>query len=180
MLLPPQGKDSSHASPVPVWDPPHGSKSSKNFSNASPSHGLLLFLKLLAWVTCMRCSLSGTNCPSVSPSQGHQHAPGWAPISTGPTEACSHGIISFFKAHPPALGQWLPAPQQTSIGCRGIACLAMVFNTSCRAISALASRALGHLGALLMFSGRTEKFSVGHQGVSRKGKAKHLKHHTKM
>lgn len=52
-------KDSSHSSSGPGWGPSHGNQSSRNFSSASPSHGLqfficsshFFFLLLLLWKT---------------------------------------------------------------------------------------------------------------------------------
>ena len=55
-LLPPQGEDSSHSSPAPVWGPSHGRQSFTYFSNVSPSHRLQFF----------------TNCSSMGPFHGVQ------------------------------------------------------------------------------------------------------------
>jgi len=85
-------------------------------------------------------------------STASKPAPAWATLSTGPqvlAGACSsmgspqgHSLL---WAHPPAQHRvpstgyrWISAPPWTSIGCRGTACLTMVFSTGCRGISVLA------------------------------------------
>ena len=41
--FPPQGEDSSHSSPAPVWSPTHARQFSKNCSNVSPSYEVQSF-----------------------------------------------------------------------------------------------------------------------------------------
>jgi len=92
------------------------------------------------------CTPHGVTSPVSKP------APVWAPFSTGPqvlagacSSAGSHGVTASFR-HPPVLA-WGPfhrlqAPPWTSMGCRGTACLTMVFIMSCKGkLSAPMSRA---------------------------------------
>ena len=91
----------------------------------------------LAWVP------HGVTSPASKP------APAWAPVSTDPQVlpgACSSA--GFPRGHsllqaPTCSGvgsspgcRWISAPPWTSLGCRGTACLTMVFPTGCRGISA--------------------------------------------
>ena len=76
-----------------------------------------------------------------------QTAPAWAPLSIGPARSCSStgfpwGHSLLWASTCPGEGsstdcKWISAPPCTSLGCRGTACLTMVFTTGCRGISAL-------------------------------------------
>ena len=155
LLLPPQGEDSSHSSPAPAWGPSHGRQSSMNFSSVSPSHRLQFFTNCTSVgpfheVQSFRNRLLQHGSPAgsqVLPANLLQHgllypwghrscqepAPAWA----------SHRVTASF-GHPPALAwgplsrgcRWISAPLWTSMGCRGTACLTMVFPMGCRGISA--------------------------------------------
>ena len=101
----------------------------------------------------MGCSSSQT-APAWVPygvtSPARKPAPAWAPLSTGPQVlpgACSS--VGFPMESWPSLGvstcsgvgssrgyRWASFPPWTSLGCRGTACLTMVFTTGCRGISA--------------------------------------------
>jgi len=98
----------------------------------------------------MGCSPSGTGCSSVGPhgvtSPASKPAPVWAPLSTGPQVlpgACSQrGLptgsqlpsgIHLLRHGVPSMGcRWVSAPPWTSMGCRGTACLTMVFSMGCK------------------------------------------------
>ncbi|KAK4825641.1 hypothetical protein QYF61_001426, partial [Mycteria americana] len=124
-----KGEDFSHSSPAPAWGPSHRRQSSTNFSNEQAAP---------AWVS------NGVTSPASKP------APAWASLSMGSRVlpgACS--IAGFPRGH--SLFQastcssmefstccnWIPPPPWTSMGCRGTACLTMVFTMGCRGISAL-------------------------------------------
>ena len=109
-----------------------------------------------AWVPSMGCSPSGADCSSVGPPRGHKpcqqtcfgvgsslHG------TTGPQVlpgACSstgfprgHSLLwaSTCSGVGSSTGcRWISAPPWTSMGCRGTACLTMVFPMGCRGISA--------------------------------------------
>jgi len=77
---------SSHSSPVPAWDPSHGTQSSVNFSNMSPSYGLQFFM----------------NCSSVGPFHGVQSFGTWLLqrwSSTGPASSLLQRGLSTGSQH---------------------------------------------------------------------------------
>jgi len=99
---------------------------------------------LWSGVPPIECSPSGTDCSSVGPPRGHKSCskpvPVWAPLSMGlqvlPEAFSSTGSPqghSLLCASPCSgvgsfMGcRWRSAPLCTSMGCRGTACLTMVF-----------------------------------------------------
>ena len=141
--------------PAPAWGPSLRRQSSTNFSNVGPSHRLQFFTNCSSMGpfhsvqsfrnTLLQCGspvgsqvlpenlLRGLlspqicrSCQEPAPAQGSHgcHSLLWEPT-------CS-GVGS-------SLGcRWRSAPLWTSLGCRGTACLTMVFPTGCRGISSLA------------------------------------------
>jgi len=108
----------------------------------------------------MGCSPSGTGCSSAGPPRGHKPCqktcsgvgsslygsagPGRSLLQHGlPTGSqLPSGIHLLWRGVPSMSYRWRSAPPWTSMGCRGTACLTMVFNTSCKGrLSAPASRA---------------------------------------
>ena len=104
------------------------------------------------WVLPMRCSPSGTGCSSMGPPQGHKPCQQTCSRvgssfhgATGPARSLLQCKLP--KGSQPASGillcgyslscRWISAPPWVSMGCRGTACLTMVFITGCRGISAL-------------------------------------------
>ena len=101
-------------------------------------------------------------------SPASKPAPAWAPLSTGPQVlpgACSsagfprgHSLLraSACSGVGSSTGcRWISAPPWTSMGCRGTACLTVVFPMGCRGISAPApppAPSLTLVSAWLFFS----------------------------
>ena len=110
-----------------------------------------------AWVPSTGCSPSGADCSSVGPPRGHKSCQQTCfgvgsslHGATGPQVlpgACSsagfpqgHSLLraSTCSGVGSSTGcRWISAPPWTSMGCRGTACLTMVFTMGCRGISAL-------------------------------------------
>ena len=108
-----------------------------------------------AWVPSTGCSPSGADCSSVGPPRGHKSCQQTCFSvgsslhgATGPQVlpgACSsagfprgHSVLraSTCSGVGSSTGcRWISAPPWTSMGCRGTACLTMVFTTGCRGIS---------------------------------------------
>ena len=100
------------------------------------------------------CSPSGTDCSSVGPPQGHKSCQQTCSNvgsslhgATGPARSLlQRGLptgsqppldTSFCSGVGSSTGcRWISAPPWTSMGCKGTACLTMVFTTGCRGISA--------------------------------------------
>jgi len=103
-----------------------------------------------AWVPSMGRSPPGTGCSSVGPPWGHkpcqQTCSGVGSSlhgSTGPARSLlQSGLpmgsqlpsgIHLLQCRVPSMGyRWRSAPPWTSMGCRGTACLTMVFIMGCR------------------------------------------------
>jgi len=113
-----------------------------------------------AWLPPTGCSPSGTGCSSVGPPWGHKFCqqtcssmgfslhgstgPGRCLLQRGlPTGSQPPSDIHLLHCGVPSMGyRWRSAPSWTSMGCRGTACLTMVFIMSCKGkLSALVSRA---------------------------------------
>ena len=94
---------------------------SMKFSNVSPSHGLKFF----------------TNCSSVGPFHRVQSFRNRLLQHGFPTGSQSPLGIHLLQRGVLHRLQWISAPLWTSLGCRGRACLTIVFTMSCRGISAL-------------------------------------------
>jgi len=154
LVLPVQGKDSSNFPLAPPWGPSHGSQSSTNYTSVGPSHRLQF---------CMNCSsvdpfhrtqsfrnrLLHRGVPHRVTSSASKLPPAWSSLSMGPRvlpEACSntgspwgHRLLQASTCSGVGFSmgcRWIAAPLWTSMGCRDMACLTMVFSTSCRGISA--------------------------------------------
>lgn len=117
-LLPSQGKDTSHSSPLPAWGPSHGRQSLK--SNVSASHRLQFM-----------------NCFSPGPFHGTQSfrnklfqcgSPAGSQVL--PTNLLQSRVV-FHRQQMDIDSLW------TSLGCRETACL--TFTTGCRGTFALTS-----------------------------------------
>jgi len=103
----------------------------------------------------MRCSPSGTGCSSTGPPRGHKPCqqtcsstgfslhgsagPATSLLQRGlPTGSQHPSSIPLLQRGVPSMGyRWISAPPWTSTGCRGTACLTVVFSTGCVVISAL-------------------------------------------
>jgi len=106
--------------------------------------------ELPQWVPSTGCSPSGTGCSSVGPPQGHKPCqqtcsgmgsslhesagPGRSLLQRGlPTGSqLPSGIHLLRRGVPSTVCTWISAPPWTSMGCRGTACLTMVFSMSCK------------------------------------------------
>jgi len=110
--------------------PTHGGQSSKNCSSMSPSHRLQLFTN---------CSSVGTpkghkpyqqTCSSLGSSLHGSTGPGRSLLQRGlprgPLWASTYSIMASSTGC-----RWISAPPWTSMGCRGTACLTMIFSTGC-------------------------------------------------
>jgi len=113
-----------------------------------------------AWVPSMGCSPSGTGCSSVGPPWDHEPCqktcsdvgsslhgsagPGRSLLQRGlPTGSQPPSGIHLLWRGVPSMGyRWRSAPPWTSMGCRGTACLTMVFIMGCKGkLSVLVSQA---------------------------------------
>ena len=130
-----------------------------NFSNVSSSHGLQFFTTFSSVgpshvVQFLQAQAAPAWVPHGVTSPASKLAPAWAPLPTGPRilpETCSsmdspqgHSLLwtstcSGVGPHPGC--RWRSAPPWTSMGCRGTACLTVIFITGCRGVSAVAAGA---------------------------------------
>ena len=97
------------------------------------------------------CSPSGTGCSSVGlrgsqapPANLLQHGVLFPPVHRSCQQPASawalHGVRLLWTSPCSSVGsspgcRWISAPPWTSMGCRGTACLTVVFSTGCRGIS---------------------------------------------
>jgi len=151
---------SSLSSPAPVWGPSHRRKSSSNFTNMDPSHGLQLFINCSSVgpfhrVQCFRSRLlqRGSHTGSqVLPANLLQHEilfTGsqflWGACSSvGFPQGQGHSlfwvIYLLWRGFLHRLQLEICSPKAT-MGCRGTECLITVFSVGCRGVSAPATGA---------------------------------------
>jgi len=133
----------SHSSPAPAWGPSHRRQFSTNFSKVSPSHGVQSFRnRLLQYGSPMGSQVLPANLLQHGLLSPRVHRSCQEPALHGKLTTVSQppSGIHLLQCGVPFVGcRWVSAPLWTSVGCRGTAFLTMVFSTSCRGISALAS-----------------------------------------
>ncbi|KAK4826739.1 LOW QUALITY PROTEIN: hypothetical protein QYF61_010992 [Mycteria americana] len=178
-------EDSSQSSPAPAWGPSHRRQSSTNFSNMSPSHGLHSFTNCSSMgpfheVQSFRKGLLQRGspkghkpyqqrCSSIGSSLHGSTGPARSLLQRGlPTGSQPLSGTCTCSSVGSSMGcRWIPAPPLTSMGCRGTACLTMVFTTGCRGISAPAPGAPPPPSLALM-----KAFEVFFKYISSKRRAK--------